>query len=68
MSLDSVPIWGVFVGSFLVVIISIEAGYALGHIANWRKVDEKESPTTVKSGRWNRTESHVSPSTATKFT
>jgi hypothetical protein len=47
MSLDSVPIWGVFVGTFLVVIISIEAGYALGHMANWRKVDEKESPTSA---------------------
>lgn len=47
MSLDSVPIWGIFVGSFLLVMLSIEAGYGLGHVANWRKVDEKESPTSA---------------------
>jgi hypothetical protein len=47
MSLDSVPIWGLFAGMFLVVVISIEAGYGLGHVANWRKVDEKESPTSA---------------------
>lgn len=47
MNLDSVPFWGLFAGTIFVVIISIEAGYALGHIANWRKVDEKESPTSA---------------------
>lgn len=47
MSLDSVPIWGLFVGLFLLVMISIEAGYGLGHVANWRKIDEKESPTSA---------------------
>lgn len=47
MSWDSVPLWGLFTGTILVVMISIEAGYGLGHIANWRKVDEKESPTSA---------------------
>ena len=49
MSLDSLPIWGLFAGTFFVVTISIEAGYGLGHIANWRTVDEKESPTSAVS-------------------
>lgn len=47
MSLDSVPIWVLFIRSFLLVMISIEAGNGLGHVANWRKIDEKESPTSA---------------------
>lgn len=47
MRLDSVPIWVLFIRSFLLLMISIEAGNGLGHVANWRKIDEKESPTSA---------------------
>jgi hypothetical protein len=50
MSLDSIPIWILFTGTVLVVIISIEVGYRLGIIAHRRSEDEKESPVSGVSG------------------
>jgi hypothetical protein len=50
MSFDSMPIWILFAGTVLVVIISIEAGYRLGKIAHRRSEDEKESPVSGVAG------------------
>ena len=52
MSLDSIPIWIIFTGTVLVVIISIEAGYRLGKIAHRRSEEEKESPVSGVSPPW----------------
>jgi hypothetical protein len=54
MNLDSLPIWGLFAGVFLVVMLSIEAGYGLGQVANWRVVDEKESPRLCRKPEFFR--------------
>lgn len=50
MSFDSIPIWLLFIGTVLVVIIFIEAGYRLGTIAHRRSEDEKESPISAVAG------------------
>lgn len=48
MSVDTVPIWVFFVGTILVVMASIEAGYRLG--SHRRSEDEKEAPISGVSG------------------
>ena len=48
MSVDTVPIWVFFVGTILVVMASIEAGYRLGR--HRRSEDEKEAPISGVSG------------------
>lgn len=48
MSVDAVPIWVFFVGTILVVMASIEAGYRLGR--HRRSEDEKEAPISGVSG------------------
>jgi hypothetical protein len=50
MGMDIVPIWALFVGTILVVIIAIEAGYRLGDISHRRSADEKESPVSAFAG------------------
>lgn len=50
MSLDTVPIWIFFVGTIILVMASIEAGYRLGRVAHRRSEDEKEAPVTGVSG------------------
>jgi hypothetical protein len=47
MRIDAVPIWALFVGTIIVVMIGIEAGYRLGHAAHRRSADEKESPVSA---------------------
>src|SRR3990172_7525241 len=50
MNMDAIPLWVLFAGTILVVMISIEAGFRLGHIAHRRSEDEKESPTSAVAG------------------
>jgi len=50
MSFDSIPIWLLIIATFIVVMISIEAGYRLGRVAHRRSEDEKESPVSVIVG------------------
>ena len=46
MNLDLVPIWAVFVGTILLVMVFIEVGYRLGGIAHRKSVEEKETPVS----------------------
>jgi len=46
MNLDLVPIWVVFIGTVLLVMVFIEVGYRLGGIAHRKSVDEKETPVS----------------------
>ena len=50
MSLESVPIWGFFVGTIAIVLVAIEIGFQLGHAAHRRSEDEKESPVGAIAG------------------
>ena len=50
MNLDSIPIWAFFVGTILIVMAFIEAGFALGGAAHRKSKDEKESPVSGASG------------------
>ena len=50
MSIDSVPIWVLFVGTIFIVMASIEAGHRLGTSAHLQSEDEKESPVSGVSG------------------
>ena len=46
MNLDLVPIWVVFIGTVLLVMVFIEVGYRLGGIAHCKSVDEIETPVS----------------------
>lgn len=50
MSIDAIPTWALFVGAVVMVLVSIEAGYRLGHFAHKRAEDEKESPVASIAG------------------
>ncbi len=50
MSTVLAHIWVTFAGTILLVIISIETGYRLGHRAHQRSADEKESPISAFVG------------------
>jgi hypothetical protein len=50
MNMDIIPVWALFAGSIIVVMIAIEAGYRLGHAAHRRSEDEKESPVSAMAG------------------
>jgi len=50
MNLDAVPLSAVFIGTVLLVILSIELGYRLGGSAHRRSEDEKEAPVSGASG------------------
>ena len=41
MNLDLVPIWVVFIGTILLVMVFIEVGYRLGGIAHRKSVERK---------------------------
>jgi len=47
---DAIPIWVLFVGTILLVMGSIEAGYRLGRMVRRRSEDEKESPVSAIAG------------------
>jgi len=50
MRIDSIPIWALFVGTIIIVMLAIEAGYRLGRAAHRRSEDEKESPVSAIAG------------------
>ena len=50
MNLDAVPLWVVFLGTVVLVLLSIELGYRLGGSAHRRSEDEKEAPVSGVSG------------------
>lgn len=50
MSFDIVPIWALFFGTIIFVIVSIEAGYRLGLYSHRQSADEKESPVSAIAG------------------
>ena len=50
MGLDAIPIWGFLVGTIVVVLLAIEAGYRMGQVAHRRSEDEKESPVSAIAG------------------
>ncbi len=45
MTVNALPVWGMFVGTIVIVMTAIEAGYWLGRLAHRRWADEKESST-----------------------
>jgi hypothetical protein len=47
---DAVPIWVVFIATFVIVILAVEAGYRVGHRSHRRSDDEKESPVSAIAG------------------
>ena len=49
MNFDLVPLWVVFLGTVLLVVLAIELGYRLGGSAHRRSDDEKESPVSGAS-------------------
>jgi len=50
MSLDDFSVLAFFVGTVVLVMVSIEAGYRLGRIAHRRSQEEKESPVSAIEG------------------
>ena len=50
MRIDALPIWAVFAGTIVVVMVAIEAGYLLGRVMHRRSEDEKESPVSAIAG------------------
>ncbi|MEW6360213.1 MAG: hypothetical protein AB1696_28025 [Planctomycetota bacterium] len=47
MNMDAVPIWAIFAGTTILVVIAIELGYGLGRAVHRRSEDEKESPVSA---------------------
>ncbi len=47
MRFDSIPLWALFIGTIIIVIVAIEAGYRLGRAMHRRSDDEKESPVSA---------------------
>jgi hypothetical protein len=47
VNIDSIPIYLLFLGTILVVLISIEAGYKFGIVVHRKMQREKESPATA---------------------
>lgn len=45
--MDIIPIWALFVGTIVLVMASIEAGYLLGIAAHRRSAEERESPVSA---------------------
>jgi hypothetical protein len=50
MRIDAIPIWAVFAGTIVVVMVAIEVGYLLGQAMHRRSEDEKESPVSAIAG------------------
>src|SRR3954471_5439291 len=50
MHFDNVPLWLFFIGTVLLILIGVEAGFALGRRAARRSADEKESPAAAMGG------------------
>ena len=50
MRIDALPMWAVFAGTIVVVLVAIEAGYLLGRAMHRRSDEEKESPVSAIAG------------------
>jgi hypothetical protein len=50
MNIETIPLWVLFAGTILIVVMAIEAGHWLGHAAHRRSEDEKESPVSAMAG------------------
>lgn len=50
MNMDAIPIWAVFVGTIVLVLISIEAGYRLGRLSPRKPEEEKEKDSSAVAG------------------
>jgi hypothetical protein len=50
MSIDNIPIWLLFLGTIIFVMISMEIGHRLGHARRRRSEDEKETPVGAIAG------------------
>jgi hypothetical protein len=50
MNLDVLPLWGFFFGTIAVILLSVEAGFALGKQAARRSQNEKEAPAAAIGG------------------
>jgi len=50
MSIDSIPIWVLFLVTFIIVVASIDAGYRIGGAIHKESDKEKESPVSGISG------------------
>ena len=50
MRIDVLPIWAVFAGTIVVVMVALEAGYLLGRVMHRRSEEEKESPVSAIAG------------------
>jgi len=50
MNFDFTPVWLLFSGAVLLVMLSIEAGYRMGRSSCRRSEDEKESPVSAIAG------------------
>lgn len=50
MSVDSIPIWVLLLTTILLVLLSLEIGYLLGHRSRRKSEDEKESPVSAIAG------------------
>ncbi len=48
--MDAIPIWAIFVGTLVIVLIAIETGYRAGALILLRKSAEKESAVSVING------------------
>lgn len=48
--MDIIPIWALFIGTIVLVMASIEAGYLLGSVAHRRSPEETESPVSAMAG------------------
>jgi hypothetical protein len=50
MRFDGMPIWALFAGTIVLVMVAIEAGYRLGQAMHRRSENEKESPVSAIAG------------------
>jgi hypothetical protein len=47
--MDAIPIWTLFIGTILLVVLAIEIGYRMGRRVEQRERDEKEAPVAAAS-------------------
>jgi len=48
--LDALPLWGLFMATLLLVLLSVEGGYRLGQYRRSRSEEEKEAPVGAMAG------------------
>jgi hypothetical protein len=48
--LDALPLWGLFMATLLLVLLSVEGGYRLGKYRRSRSEEEKEAPVGAMAG------------------